>query len=106
MDEDRDAALVFYGMQPLLFDGTRRTVSLTGWLYDMELIFRICHIEARLHVLLATQCLAVDARIWWITIGEPVMPGGTWADFCALITARYGPLPDEDANMPYRDLEI
>ncbi|GMN74626.1 hypothetical protein TIFTF001_053884 [Ficus carica] len=38
MDDDRDAALVFYGMQPLLFDRTRRTVSLTGWLYDMESI--------------------------------------------------------------------
>ncbi|GMN62602.1 hypothetical protein TIFTF001_031683 [Ficus carica] len=36
MDEDRDAALVFYGMQPLIFDGTRQTVSLPGWLYDME----------------------------------------------------------------------
>ncbi|GMN63109.1 hypothetical protein TIFTF001_032195 [Ficus carica] len=106
MDEDRDAALVFYGMQPLLFDGTRRTVSLAGWLYDMESIFRICHIETRLQVLLATRFLAMDARLWWITIWEPAMPGGTWADFRALITARYGPLPDEDANMPHRDPEI
>ncbi|GMN66097.1 hypothetical protein TIFTF001_035164 [Ficus carica] len=106
MDEDRDAALMFYGMQPLLFDGTRRTVSLTGWLYDMESIFRICHIESRLHVLLATRCLAVDARIWLITIGEPAMLGGTWADFRALITTCYGPLPDEDASMPYRDPEF
>ncbi|GMN30294.1 hypothetical protein TIFTF001_044445 [Ficus carica] len=31
MDDDRDAALVFYGMQPLLFDGTQRTASLAGW---------------------------------------------------------------------------
>ncbi|GMN24309.1 hypothetical protein TIFTF001_051364 [Ficus carica] len=81
MDDDRDAALVFYGMQPLLFDGTRRTVSLTGWLYDMESIFRISHMEARLQVLLATRCLAVEARMWWTTIGEPAMPGETWADF-------------------------
>ncbi|GMN60800.1 hypothetical protein TIFTF001_029884 [Ficus carica] len=106
MDEDRDAALVFYGMQPLLFDGTRRTVSLVGWLYDMESIFRICQIEAHLQVLLATRCLAVDARIWWITVGEPAMPGGTWVNFRTVITERYGPLPDEDANMPYRDPEI
>ncbi|GMN66405.1 hypothetical protein TIFTF001_035472 [Ficus carica] len=106
MDEDRDAALVFYGMQPLLFDGTRRTVSLVGWLYDMESIFRICQIEAHLQVLLATRCLAVDARIWWITAGEPAMPGGTWVNIRAIITERYGPLPDEDANMPYWDPEI
>ncbi|GMN69090.1 hypothetical protein TIFTF001_038141 [Ficus carica] len=106
MDDDRDAALVFYAMQPLLFDGTRRTISLTGWLYDMESIFRISHMEARLQVLLATRCLAVEARMWWITIGEPAMPGGTWADFRALITARYGPLPNEDTNMPARDPEI
>ena len=62
--------------------------------------------EARLQVLLATRCLAVEARMWWITIGEPAMPGDTWADFQALITARYGPLPNEDANMPARDPEI
>ncbi|GMN25201.1 hypothetical protein TIFTF001_047708 [Ficus carica] len=106
MDDDRDAALVFYGMQPLLFDGTQRTVSLAGWLYDMESIFRICHIEAHLQVLLATRCLAVEARIWWMTVGEPAMPGGTWVDFRILIIARYGPPPDEDANMPARDPEI
>ncbi|GMN25503.1 hypothetical protein TIFTF001_051444 [Ficus carica] len=106
MDDDRDATLVFYGMQPLLFDGTQRTVSLAGWLYDMESIFGICHIEAHLQVLLATRCLAVEARVWWMTEGKPVMPGGTWADFRILITARYGPPPDEDANMPTRDPEI
>ncbi|GMN23229.1 hypothetical protein TIFTF001_045757 [Ficus carica] len=106
MDDDRDAALVFYGMQPLLFDGTQRTVSLAGWLYDMESIFGICHIEAHLQVLLATRCLAVEARIWWMTEGEPAMPGGTWANFRILITARYEPPPDEDANMPARDPEI
>ncbi|GMN68679.1 hypothetical protein TIFTF001_037735 [Ficus carica] len=106
MDDDRDAALVFYGMQPMLFDGTQRTVSLAGWLYDMESIFRICHIEAHLQVLLATRCLAVEARVWWMTIGEPAMQGGTWVDFRALITVRYGLLPNEDANMPARDPEI
>ncbi|GMN24692.1 hypothetical protein TIFTF001_040597 [Ficus carica] len=106
MDDDRDAALVFYEMQPLLFDGTQRTVSLAGWLYDMESIFGICHIEAHLQVLLATRCLAVEARVWWMTEGEPAMPEGTWADFRILITARYGPPPDEDSNMPARDPEI
>ncbi|GMN65004.1 hypothetical protein TIFTF001_034081 [Ficus carica] len=34
------------------------------------------------------------------------MPGESWADFRALIIARYEPLPDEDANVPYRDPEI
>ncbi|GMN33957.1 hypothetical protein TIFTF001_041974 [Ficus carica] len=48
VDEDRDAVASFYESHPLLFDGTRRTVSLAAWLYDMELIFRTSHIEARL----------------------------------------------------------
>ncbi|GMN53175.1 hypothetical protein TIFTF001_022312 [Ficus carica] len=60
MDDDRAAAYAFHGMLPLIFDKTRRTVSLAGWLQDMELIFRICHIEAHLQVLLASRCLAVD----------------------------------------------
>ncbi|GMN66027.1 hypothetical protein TIFTF001_035091 [Ficus carica] len=106
MDEDRDAAFAFYGMQPLIFDGTRQTVSLAGWLYDMEMIFRTCHIEARLQVLLASRCLAGDARLWWLTQGESAIQGGSWADFCALIIARYGPLHDEEANMSYRDPNI
>ncbi|GMN67465.1 hypothetical protein TIFTF001_036525 [Ficus carica] len=96
MDEDRVAA----------FDGTRRTVSLAGWLYDIETIIRICHIEARLQVLLACRRLVGDARLWWLTQGKPAIQGGSWADFRALIIARYGPLPDEEANMPYRDPNI
>ncbi|GMN65162.1 hypothetical protein TIFTF001_034228 [Ficus carica] len=96
MDEDRVAT----------FDGTRRTASLAGWLYDMEMIIRICHIEARLQVLLACRRLAGDTRLWWLTQGKPTIQGGSWADFCALIIARYGPLPDEEANMPYRDPNI
>ncbi|GMN62988.1 hypothetical protein TIFTF001_032055 [Ficus carica] len=106
VDEDRDAALVFYGLQPLLFEGTRRTVSLASWLYDMESIFRICHIEARLQVSLASKCPVVDARLWWMTLGERAMSSRAWADFRALMIACYGPLPNEDADMPYRDPDI
>ncbi|GMN65047.1 hypothetical protein TIFTF001_034115 [Ficus carica] len=57
-------------------------------------------------VSLASRCLVVDARLWWMTLGERAMPGRSWADFCALIIASYGPLPDEDDYMPYRDTEI
>ena len=44
IDDDREAALLFYKSHPLLFDGRRRTVSVAAWLYDMEPIFQICHI--------------------------------------------------------------
>ncbi|GMN64291.1 hypothetical protein TIFTF001_033359 [Ficus carica] len=106
VDEDRDAALVFYELQALLFNGTRRTASLAAWLYDMESIFRIWHIEARLQVSLASRCLVADARLWWMTLGERAMPSRSWADFRALMIVRYGPLLVEDAYMPYRDPEI
>ena len=75
VDDDRDAAYTFYGMQALVFDGTRQTVSLAAWLYVTEMIFRICHIEAHLQVPLASRCLARDARLWWMTLGERAMPG-------------------------------
>ena len=55
----------------MIFDGTRRTVSLTAWLHDMESIFCIGHIEAHLQVPLANRCLAVDASLWWRTLEEP-----------------------------------
>ncbi|GMN58252.1 hypothetical protein TIFTF001_027357 [Ficus carica] len=55
----------------------------------------------------ADSCLPVSQyacqrhRHW-----EPAMSRGTWVDFRALITVRYGLPPDGDANMPYRDPEI
>ena len=79
-NEDRDAAYIFYGMHPLLFDRTRRTVLLAGWLYDMETIFRICYIEPHFQFLLASWCLVADTRIWWITVGEPTLQGGSWVE--------------------------
>ncbi|GMN24833.1 hypothetical protein TIFTF001_045891 [Ficus carica] len=88
MDEDRDAALAFFELRPLLFDGTQRTVSLAGWLFDMETIFRICHIEAHLQVLLASRCLQGDVRLWWMAQGDQAIHGGPWADFLARIIAR------------------
>ena len=103
IDEDREAVCVFMRMQPLLFDGTCRTVSLAAWLYDMEQIFRICHIEARLQVSLASRCLVSDARFWWMTTRERELPSRTWADFRTLVVARYGPVLDEGAEAPDRD---
>ncbi|GMN75719.1 hypothetical protein TIFTF001_056348 [Ficus carica] len=47
-----------------------------------------------------------QGRLWWMTLGERAMQGESWAEFLALIIARYGPLPDEDADVPYRDPEI
>ncbi|GMN31453.1 hypothetical protein TIFTF001_044580 [Ficus carica] len=104
--EDRRSSTSFYKSQPLLFDGTRRTVSLSVWLYDTELIFRTSHIVERLQVSLASRCLVTDARLWWMTHGERVLPDRTWAHFRALVTARYGPILEEGAGDPYRDLEI
>ncbi|GMN21314.1 hypothetical protein TIFTF001_048862, partial [Ficus carica] len=48
VEEDREAVTSFYETFPLLFDGTRRTVPLAAWLYDMESIFSTSHIQARL----------------------------------------------------------
>ncbi|GMN62249.1 hypothetical protein TIFTF001_031335 [Ficus carica] len=98
VDEDRDAVMSFYESHPLIFDGTRRMVSVAAWLYDMELIFRICHIEARLQVSLASRCFAADARLWWMMLGEREMPSCTWAHFRTIVIARYGPVPNEGAG--------
>ncbi|GMN47189.1 hypothetical protein TIFTF001_016376 [Ficus carica] len=76
VEEDRYATYAFNGMQPLLFDGTHR------------------------------RCLVVDARLWWMTLGERAIPDRTWVHFRTLVIARFGPIPDEGADGPYRDLEI
>ncbi|GMN29157.1 hypothetical protein TIFTF001_050580 [Ficus carica] len=104
--EDRRSITSFYKSQPLLFDGTRRIVSLAAWLYDTELIFRTSHIVERLQVSLASRCLVANARLWWRTHGERALPDHTWAHFRALVIARYGPIPEEGAGEPYRDPEI
>ncbi|GMN25401.1 hypothetical protein TIFTF001_040707 [Ficus carica] len=77
MDEDRGTAFAFFMMSPLIFDGTRRTVTLAAWLHDMEAIFRICHIQPHLQVSLASRCLAVDARLWWRTQREREVQEGS-----------------------------
>ncbi|GMN28563.1 hypothetical protein TIFTF001_049461 [Ficus carica] len=104
--EDRNSITLFYELHPLLFKGTRRTVSLAVWLYDTERIFRTSHIVAHLQVSLASRCLVVDAHLWWLTLGERAMPDRSWAHFRMLVIARFGPVPDEGANTTYRDPEI
>ena len=106
MDEDRGAAYAFFMMSPLVFDGTRRTVTLAAWLHDVESIFRICHIPPHLQVPLASRCLAVDARLWWRTLGEQEAQGGSWENFRNIIIARFGPPLEENAGMHYRDPDI
>ncbi|GMN73196.1 hypothetical protein TIFTF001_055322 [Ficus carica] len=106
VDEDRDTVTSFYESHPLIFDGTRWTVFITAWLYDMETIFHICHIEAHLQVSLASRCLVADARLWWMTLGEQAILSRTWAHFRTLVIACFGPVPDEGADESHQDLEI
>ncbi|GMN70155.1 hypothetical protein TIFTF001_039199 [Ficus carica] len=93
IDADRATVAAFYGSRPLLYDGTGRSVTVSAWLYDMEMIFYTCYIEDRLQVSLASRCLIADARLWWMTYGEQQMPSRTWAHFRAVVLARYGPIP-------------
>ncbi|GMN58705.1 hypothetical protein TIFTF001_027786 [Ficus carica] len=75
-------------------------------LAERKLMTYVYAVEAHLQVPLASRYIAVDAGLWWMSLGEPVIPEGLWADFRTLIIARYGPLPDKEANMPYRDPDI
>ena len=77
VEEDRDAVAVFYGAQPLLFDSTRRSVSIGSWLRDMERVFEMCHIKDHLQVSLANRYLIGDSRLWWVTLGEPQVASRT-----------------------------
>ena len=106
IDEERDAATSFYEAHPLLFDGTSRTISLGAWLYDMELIFRTSHIPDRVQVSLGSRCLRGDARLWWISVGEPQLPSRTWVHFRTLVIARFGPILDYGPGAPQRDPDI
>ncbi|GMN30245.1 hypothetical protein TIFTF001_041420 [Ficus carica] len=106
VEEDRRSTTSFFASQPLFFDGTRQTVSLSVWLYDTELIFRTSHIVECLRVSLASRCLVADARLWWMTWGERALPERTWVHFRTLVITRYGPVPEEGADEPYRNPEI
>ncbi|GMN21443.1 hypothetical protein TIFTF001_047278 [Ficus carica] len=106
VDADREAISSFYETHPLLFDGTSRIVSLGVWLYDMELIFRTNHIPGHVQVSLGSRCLSRDARIWWISVGEPQLPSRTWAHFRSLMIGRFGPILDYGTGAPQRDPDI
>ncbi|GMN63002.1 hypothetical protein TIFTF001_032071 [Ficus carica] len=60
------------------------------------------HSMAARHVVLAERKLTTYIYV----VGERAMPGKSWVDFRALIIARYGPVQDEDADIPFRDPEI
>ena len=106
VDADRETISSFYEAHPLLFDGTSHTVSLAAWLYDTELIFRTSHIPGRLQVSLGSRCLRGDARIWWMSVGEPQLPSRTWVHFRSLMVGRFGPILDYGPGAPQRDPDI
>ncbi|GMN69427.1 hypothetical protein TIFTF001_038477 [Ficus carica] len=73
-------------------------------------MFEIVYIAVDI-VLLAERKLtfyvyAVDARLWWLTIGEQALSSRTWTDFRTMMIERFGPLPGEGADAPYLDPEI
>ncbi|GMN37719.1 hypothetical protein TIFTF001_042676 [Ficus carica] len=106
VDADREAISSFYEAHPLSFDGTSRTISLGAWLYDMELIFRTSHIPGRVQVSLGSRCLSGDARLWWISVGEPQLPSWTWVHFRTLMIGWFGPILDYGPGAPQRDPDI
>ncbi|GMN62991.1 hypothetical protein TIFTF001_032057 [Ficus carica] len=103
LESERDPAFQFHSLPA---SATVIVISLAGWLFDMETIFSICHIEVHLQVLLASRCLQGDIRLWWMAQGDPAIHGIPWVDFRAHMIARYGPLPGEGANAQYRDPDI
>ncbi|GMN47787.1 hypothetical protein TIFTF001_016965 [Ficus carica] len=63
IEEDREASLAFWGIEPRIFDGTHGAAALAEWLHDMEILFKLCHIEAHLESsdyskIWTTACLA------------------------------------------------
>ncbi|GMN32981.1 hypothetical protein TIFTF001_044745 [Ficus carica] len=74
IEEDCEASLTFWGMEPCIFDGTQGAATLAEWLHDLEILFRLCHIEARLQVMLASRRLVEEACAWWLNIGNPEGP--------------------------------
>ncbi|GMN25974.1 hypothetical protein TIFTF001_046008 [Ficus carica] len=106
IEEDREASLAFWGMEPCIFDGNQGTAALAEWLHNMEIIFRLCHIGAHLQIMLGSRCLVGEARSWWLNIGNPEVPKDCWRNFRALTTLRFGPLPGERPHMHYRDPKI
>ncbi|GMN64572.1 hypothetical protein TIFTF001_033646 [Ficus carica] len=89
IDEDRDASLAFWEMEPGTFDGTQGPAALAEWLHDMETIFILCHIGAHLQVLLASRRLTGEAHLWWLSLEDPRIPMDVWTNFRSLIMRRY-----------------
>ncbi|GMN28026.1 hypothetical protein TIFTF001_046196 [Ficus carica] len=86
MEEDREASLAFWRMEPRTFDGTQGAAALAEWLHDMETIFRLCLVGAHLQVVPASRRLIGEARTWWLSIGDPEIPKDVWMNFRALTT--------------------
>ncbi|GMN58698.1 hypothetical protein TIFTF001_027787 [Ficus carica] len=100
IEEDRKASLAFSGMEPCTFDGTQGAAALAEWLHDMETIFSLCHIGVHLQVMLASRRLVGEARIWWLSLGDPEIPRN------ALHILRDGLSPEVRQFTPLRTIEM
>ncbi|GMN26831.1 hypothetical protein TIFTF001_044046 [Ficus carica] len=47
-----------------------------------------------------------EARLWWLSLGDPGVPTDVGVNFRYLIILRYGPLLGEGFDVHYRDPEI
>ncbi|GMN64412.1 hypothetical protein TIFTF001_033482 [Ficus carica] len=74
IEEDREASLAFWEMEPRTYDGSQGAADLAEWLHDMETIFRLCHVGAHLQVMVASRRLMGEARLWWLSLGDPGVP--------------------------------
>ncbi|GMN53252.1 hypothetical protein TIFTF001_022406 [Ficus carica] len=52
IEENREASLIFWGMELHTFDGTQGAAILAEWLHDMEILFILCHIGAHLALII------------------------------------------------------
>ena len=68
IEEDREASLALWGMEPHIFDVTQGGTALA----DMEILFTLCHVGAYCQVMLANRLLVgeVRTRTWWFGIGD------------------------------------
>ncbi|GMN60075.1 hypothetical protein TIFTF001_029158 [Ficus carica] len=44
IEEDCEASLAFWGMEPHIFDETQGEAALAEWLYDMDILFTLYHV--------------------------------------------------------------
>ena len=100
IEEDRKATEAFRAVNASTFDGSDPD-KIIDWIYELEGLFKACHVPERLYKTLAVTQLKGSALEWWIR-KQGSLAHDNWTMMCRALKERYmGTTPEAKRKNRY-----